>query len=88
MAYTSLKVRAEDKRTLDRLMHEYALQTGEEVSQHEFVRRLLAFAQASKKEFMRNGKRRKRDHRQFFLSLPLASAAAHDIDRVVYELDR
>jgi hypothetical protein len=90
MPWTSIKVRAEDKADLDRLQHEVALATGEQVAQHELVRRLLAFALRSKKEFVGQGApraRTRKDWAKLQVDLPLHTDANADLDRVVYGLD-
>lgn len=90
MGFTSIKVRSQDKADLDRLQHEVALASGEEVAQHELVRRLLQFALRSKDEFLGTGRQgggRRKDWRKYQFDLPVATDAS-EVDRVVYGLDR
>lgn len=87
MAFTSIKVREEDKRQFDRLLHELALRTGEDLAHHELFHRILEHALASKRSLGPPMKRPGAWSRfQFDLAEPTDAAA--ELDRTVYGLER
>lgn len=87
VAFTSIKVREEDKREFDRLLHEIALRTNEGVSQHELFHRILEHALASKENVLaREAKAGQRSWARYQFDLPEATDASSDLDRVVYGL--
>lgn len=88
MAFASIKVREEDKREFDRLLHEVALRTGSAPSQHELFYRILEHALASKKSLLgRNIGETGRSWAKFQFELSKPTDAASDLDRVVYGLE-
>lgn len=86
MAFTSIKVREEDKRAFDRLLHELALHTGSSPAQHEVFHRILEHALASKDDLL-GRPRSPRSWERFQFDLEEPTDAASDVDRVVYGLD-
>lgn len=88
MVFTSIKVREEDKRVFDRLRHEFALQAGEDLSQHELFHRIIQHAMENKPSVL-GGPRRTRpgSWTKFQFDLGAPTDAVHDVDRVVYGLD-
>lgn len=88
MAFKSIKVRDEDKQAFDRLLHEAALRTDENLAQHELFHRILEHALASKDEVFRRGRRMDgRSWAKFQFDLDEPTDAAREVDRVVYGLD-
>jgi hypothetical protein len=87
VAFTSIKVKEEDKRQFDRLLHELALATGEDLAQHELFHRILQHALASK-EGVVAAPRRPGSWSRYQFDLPAPTDAARDLDRTVYGLDR
>ncbi len=88
MAFTSIKVRKEDKQAFDRLLHEAALRTDERLAQHELFHRILEHALASKEEVFTTGQRADgRSWATFQFDLDAPTDAAREVDRVVYGLD-
>ncbi|MCA1813262.1 MAG: hypothetical protein LC624_04840 [Halobacteriales archaeon] len=88
MAFASIKVREEDKRQFDRLLHEVALRTGENIAQHELFHRILENALVAKERMVAAGEARTRSWARFQFDLPEPTDAASDLDRAVYGLDR
>lgn len=89
VAFTSIKVRETDKKEFDRLLHEAALRTGSDISQHELFHRILEHALSSKDDLLAAAARAtKGSWARFQIDLPEPTDAANDIDRVVYGLDR
>lgn len=83
MTFTSIKVRAEDKREFDRLLHEIALRTGEDLAQHELFHRIVERALAGKDEIAGSVAAR-RTFGQYQFDLGEETDAAEDLDDVVY----
>lgn len=86
MAFASIKVRDEDKREFDRLLHEFALRTGEGISQHELFHRIVEHALRAKDELMAGPSPPRRSWAAFQFELDEPTDAASDVDRVVYGL--
>ena len=83
VAFTSIKVRAEDKRAFDRLLHELALRTGEDLAQHELFHRIVERALAAKEEIAGSVAAR-RSFASFQFDLGEETDAAAELDDVVY----
>jgi hypothetical protein len=87
MAFTSIKVDTEDKRAFDRLRHEVALQSGQELTQHELFHRIVQKALAAKRDLVAprpsRGAAPWRKH-QFDLGVP--TDVVKELDRAVYGL--
>lgn len=88
MPFTSLKVEAADKRAFDRLRHEVALHTGEELAQHELFHRIVQQALLQKGALLRAHRpapaARWTRHQ---IDLGVATDVVQDLDRTVYGLD-
>lgn len=85
VSFTSIKVRDHDKKAFDRLRHEYALQTGEDLAQHELFHRILDHALEGKKELMRRRtKKRGTQWSKYQFTLKQPTDAASELDEVVY----
>lgn len=88
MGFTSIKVRKEDKEAFDRLLHEFALRTDENLSQHELFHRILEHALARKENvFERDTWKGGRSWSTFQFDLEEPTDAAREVDEVVYGLD-
>ena len=88
MAFTSIKVRDDDKQDFDRLRHEVALHGGQDLPQHELFHRILEIALSSKQEWMQQSRTKpSQSWSRFQFDLEEPTDATHDLDRVVYGLD-
>lgn len=89
MAFSTIKVRTEDKKDFDRLLHELALRTGETVTHHELFHRILEQALASTGRLVAAGpKAGHRSWKKYQFDLGDPTDAARDVDRTVYGLGR
>lgn len=84
MAFTSIRVREEDKKAFDRLRHEYALLTGSEPSDHELFHRILVHALASKPSIMPPVPAGRRSWGRYQFDLGDETDAANGLDIQLY----